>query len=239
MTSDIAESSDATRPQERPQQRQPGGWYRFGLVDLLILTVAVGVWVGVYANRQRYVALEQQLKILRREAGFLTVDDNSRINARQVPRVRYEESAWRFYLPPGYSYRLAAATREIGPKNLPAASHIAPLKPGRHFLLLTHHAADDKSQNFTVTADGRSAFVIQETPDWNTTGSFSSTGVTKEQMAFDVGQPVILRRTRVHLPGKTKNASLSPKHKAVNGLLLWIVGTPEAEDSVGEPPARK
>src|SRR5688500_3942876 len=87
-----------------------GNWIRlrFTLRAFLLVSAFGALVLSHVITSQRLRRTEDELIELRKEAGYLTIDDDARIHAVRLPTLEALEWRWRLYLPPGRSYGLYA-----------------------------------------------------------------------------------------------------------------------------------
>jgi hypothetical protein len=109
ITSDVLPPHSATEPDTPP----PGSTAptalrpRFSLLTMLLIVTITGLALVVVLLWGEVGPLREEVRRYRAEAGFLTIDDPSRLSGIQV-RTKEDGWKWRVYFPPGVNYKVYA-----------------------------------------------------------------------------------------------------------------------------------
>jgi hypothetical protein len=95
----------------------------YSLLGMLLLVLVVAVIIGYVVNAGRLHKAEQELQILRQEAGHLTIEDRTKFNAVTVPVEEPNTWRWRIFLPKGHRYSWQIATKDIPQNSLPKGGY--------------------------------------------------------------------------------------------------------------------
>lgn len=203
----------------------PGGRNRWqvGIRTLVLLTAACAVWLTFFVNRWHNARLESRIRAMHPLAHELMVDDETKIAVVKLEEMWMDENQWDLHLPVR-GYRLCMATREIDRLGYPSVLKSAPLKPGRHRLVLVQER-DTTTYHLSVRCDDAMLVNADEPAEWNPNkgseggGDFSQS----EQMAAD--KPFVLYRKRFMKPDGKPGYSSTPSGPT-EGLMIWIEPVP-------------
>lgn len=192
-------------------------------MTLLLLTAAVGIWAWNFRMVQQTTQWEYEINVLRRAAGELAVDDPRQMAVIQRRPEWRGDLQWDVFLPPGREYSLYLATRDIDQRGgfEGLTPRQAKLPPGKHRIQLKYTEAADGKWDIGILREGQPLLESTETPDWQTSTSFSWSQPVRIGETLQRAAParLPLRRLAFNIPDAT--GSSSPRGPA-NGLLVWI-----------------
>jgi hypothetical protein len=193
--------------------------WQVGLQTLFLLMAAIAVWITVFVNRRHNAWLQGRITAIRPVARQLIVEDPAKIAVVKQEEYWYDENRWELYLPPGRSYRLCLATRDVDQDGLAPPVQTAPLPPGRHLLALDQEQGPD-SWRLTASWDQTGRLTAEEPREWNPSSGSMGGGQHSICTQLPPDQPLILFRRRFTRPDG-KGSFASPDGPC-EGILLWI-----------------
>ena len=117
---------------DSPAARRP----RYTLRVLFVAVAAIALvatWINTYRIAERNRLLESENRRLRNEVGALSVEDETRFHAIQIPTNNELEWAWRIWIPEGRSYRVRSCGGQIPKQGFPKfGGTIVISQPGEH-----------------------------------------------------------------------------------------------------------
>jgi hypothetical protein len=236
----------------RNTQRHPV--FQFSLWRALVLLAFVGVLTAALVNawklRQathQIAAASTEIRSLRNELGYLTIDDRDRIQVRQIKTLDRLTWKWRIFLPAGYSPAFSYSLDGIKREGLPERQSCwfeTPfgIETGPSLNLTTPGKSLAQPTEFTFTVairdDPRTGWMLLQEgfPDGQSMGSpiteaaawiednpGLSTAITggPDTASFGIDDPIPLLRLRVHRE-RDDGSSYLFVDDPVNGLILWV-----------------
>jgi hypothetical protein len=198
--------------------------FRFGLLELLLVTAAVAVWIPAILALQAIPALKSEIQVMRQATLDLVVDDPTQLTARALPTVWANMNAWKYNAPDGVALQLRLATEGINSLALPADYQAVSLPAGKHTIQLKM-TRDDQGLHNLVLIDGQLVLDKHHPPEWLTgSSSTRSSDVTNSANAFALNRVVRLRSEQAdinHPLERYGNADV-PREYDHKGLVLWI-----------------
>lgn len=197
--------------------------WQVGIRTLVLVIATFAVWMTVLINRRQVARLESRIAAIRPLAHELLVEDEKKIAIVKLAEKWMDENQWDLHLP-AREYRLCIATRGIDREGFPASEASAPLKSGRHRLVLLQ-GRDQSAHRISVVCDGTPIVTVDEPIGRNQWmgseggGQFS----TIEQLAAD--KPIVLYRKRFMKPTGKKGFSQTPTGPT-EGIMVWIEPLP-------------
>lgn len=106
----------------------PSSGPRFSLLAFLLAVTVVCLAVALWNTSTRLNSAESELRKLRNEAGYLTIDDRSKLHAVAIDTGEPNTWRWRMFVPKGVRYEWNIACEDIpmhSPPARPAASAVS------------------------------------------------------------------------------------------------------------------
>lgn len=198
--------------------------FRFGLLELLLITAAIAAWIPVIVARRQIPVLETDIQLMQRATTDLIVEDETKLTVRALQSVWQDMGVWKYQIPPNANLELRMATEGINSLGLPQEFQTVALPAGQHTIQLKN-IHNSEGQESIVSLDGVSVMWQQHPADWIASGaSSSSTEVQNESGTYPLSEKLTLRETRYtwnHPLAKYQHAYVSPDHDH-KGVLLWI-----------------
>jgi hypothetical protein len=236
---------------------------RFSLLTTLLLTTIVGLAIVVTLFWREIGPLRAEVRRMRTELGFLTIDDPDRACAISVPTYEDDTWKWRIYLPVGGQYSLCTSSghlpsRAAHPGNSwfdevrITGSGMATnggsfegeillearlVKENDEWHLVTNYSGIGGSGIRTPGKNKES--IYQPSGDW-LSGPYRSTSsdVTLDQKSFEPGQSILLlhivRPKITETPGGLRTGR-RPQGSA-DGIAVWIEQQPPSPSAGGNSP---
>ena len=230
---------------------------RISLLTLLLLT-AIAAMAIVIAQLWREVGpLRAEVRRLRSEVGYLTIEDPTKAYAISVPTFEENSWRWRIFLPPGRMYalnersgRLPApsqhpgdewfdAVKRHGSGSSSSGSNLSGeftleaklIKQDDRWLLVTQFTKSDGDSS--TRSGGRTSIHPDEWLSEQRSRPTRSDVPAVDQKTFDRDAPILLLHRMEPLITETEGGftSRTPEGPA-NGFVLWI------EAQAPEPPAK-
>ncbi len=231
-----------------------GPVFQFSLWRVLVLLAFVGVLTAALVNAWKLRQATNQIAVasaeirsLRNELGYLTIDDRDRIQIKQIKSPDPLTWKWRIFLPAGYSPAFSYSLNGIEREGLPERQSCwfeTPfgIETGPTLHLATPGKPLARPEEFTFTVairrDPRTGWILLQEgfPDGQSMGSpiteaaawiednpGLSTAVTggSDTASFGVDEPIPLLRLRVHQE-REDGSSYLLVNDPVNGLILWM-----------------
>jgi hypothetical protein len=204
-----------------PPARRP----RFTLRVLLFVVALVALIVSLintYRIAQRNRLLEAENQRLRNEVGELSIEDETRFHAIQVPADNEFEWAWRIWIPEGHSYRVRVASGQIPKEGFPQSGGTLYLREAGEHVVRYRIRRDPRNNQWQGTLQTTGGSVGSGSHPWVEWNQRTATtgGVGTSTQSFPAGQPgqqIELARYRV------SQASSSDKiEDPAAGFLIWL-----------------
>lgn len=210
------------------QVARPSRWPRISLRAWLLLVALVASLGSNLVTAWRLNQSEHDLRKLRDEAGYLTIEDSDQIHVVEWLQTESNVWRWRVFLPEGHKYSLHRRVGEIGrddfggAKTFGITSDLLPgeyvvtlrLGPNAEIYLGCKGASGGGDVVSTLSeAEARRCFEGAGGYQMSVTGSSGT-------QAFSVDKPVplIRRRATIRPPGGGSVPSDGP----TPGVLIWI-----------------
>ncbi len=195
--------------------------FRFSLRRLLIvLTVAVLVLSHGLSSYRLYQA-EKELAILRREGGFLQIQDESQVQFVALPQVAENTYRWRVHVPQGANYVSRVAVNDLPPEGFPADGDGMEVRAGEQVLgfELVERADGECDIHLRCGVAHTLCLLAPDDEDWLNKGLLVIPDMRGrfETEAFDVGDKKLLLQMRVAPPGESPFNTTSAR-----GLMFWL-----------------
>jgi hypothetical protein len=98
---------------------------RFSLLGLFALVTIVALAVALYLTQSRLALAQAEVQRLRRETGYLTIDDPTQVHVINVPTTDAMHWRWRIYLPGGHDFGVFAHRGTFDKRGFPAQGVLA------------------------------------------------------------------------------------------------------------------
>lgn len=206
----------------RGRQRR---WLRFGLLDLMLLTLVVGAWLPTYIAWQRIPALRNDVERMRAMTDHLPVLDKSKLCIRELPAIWHQLDGWKYYLPENASMELRLATEEINSLGDPSDYEVAALPAGIHTIHLKHVGLPKGGNATTLYIDGEAVIKREHPPGWNQSGGGTSTSsVSSGTTVHAIDETLVLQQMEYSFSNPKQNNSWVslPDGYDARGNRLWI-----------------
>lgn len=92
---------------------------RFSLRTFLLVVVGLCVGVGYYHTSRRLREAERELRALRDEVGYLSVEDRTQLHAISIDTDEPNTWRWRLFVPKGHRYSWNIACENIPQNDVP------------------------------------------------------------------------------------------------------------------------
>ncbi len=211
--------------------------FRFGLLELLLMTAAIAVWIPAWLAFRIIPRLEADVQIMRKATLDLVVEDPTQLTVRALPSVWRKMDIWKYYAPAESELELRLGTEGISARGLPVDYQAVSLPFGEHLIQLKR-TKDANGFHNSLYIDGKMLLEKHHPNSWlNSSSSSSTSDVENESLTFPLAEVVKLCEERaspnhpisksgfrvVHLEG-------DQDHK---GLALWI--SPSAREVQAAP----
>ncbi|MEM1070366.1 MAG: hypothetical protein AAGI63_15800, partial [Planctomycetota bacterium] len=104
--------------------------FRFGLLELLLLTAVVATWLPFALTRRQIPEFESQIQAMRLASTDLVISDGTELNLRVLPSIWNNISSWKYFAPPGADLELRLATEGINSVEFPTEYEAVSLPVG-------------------------------------------------------------------------------------------------------------
>ena len=216
---------------------------RFSLLTVLLLTTIVGMAIVLVVQWRELGPLRAEVRRLRDEVGYLTIDDDTRPHAIQIDTGEPNHWRWRVYIPAQGKYGLHTRRDHIPQRGLPTGSGSGGwslLEAGEHRLDLwlkpDRTNGDRLMGRLQVSNGGNSTFTLLERDhDWifnEETGnsSYGWSGIGEGTRSFPPDRPFELFRLRaddIEILGRDAEGNVNSwSNKTIEepceGLMIWI-----------------
>jgi hypothetical protein len=207
-------------PRERTPPRNSLRPWRWSLTTLLLVMSVAAVWVRVIQVSRQNRELRRRIETMRVLAHELVVEDPEQYALLKQPAEWHGENIWRAYLPPGKSYTMHLATRDLGSNDFPFPAASANLAAGEYVIELRRTRQDQRGWRIQVLVNGAELLGLDEKSDWESSPSFGSQGAGLLSAQSPTTRPLLLERMRFY-----SIDTQTGKHSSTefaNGILLWI-----------------
>ena len=200
--------------------------FRFGLLELLLMTAAIAVWIPPLLALRKIPELETDIQIMRRATLELLVEDPSQLTIRALPTVWQQMHVWKYSIPAAAGLELRMATEGLCSLALPTDYQAISLPAGEHVIRLKK-TRDNAGFHNLLYMDGELVLEKHHPDSWlDSSTSSSTTDVGALSQTFSPNGLIKLLEVRAepNHPLKTigsRNLQLEGEqdHK---GLALWI-----------------
>lgn len=218
---------------------------RFSILTALLLLTIAGLAVTVWRQSFEAEPLRQEVRRLRQELGHLTIDDENKIYAIQVPSVSANAKRFRVYLPKNRKFVLRSRIHTIAGRppgqarkdwfaNLDGSGGTSTLDSGEFTIEVFVERPDEKSDhwNLRYNINGRGGGAYGSVMPWlDDRRRWTSEAEARfdEQNERDADDGLVLFELRQgdlkEFPG---GFSVTPpdKTKEQPGVMLWIEPAP-------------
>ncbi len=199
---------------------------RFGLLELLLITAAIAVWLPALLAFRTIPGLVTDIQVMRKATMDLLVEDPTQLTIRALPSVWQKMEVWKYYAPPEAALELRMGTEGMSACALPLDYEAVSLPAGKHLIQLKS-TRDETGFHKTVYIDGEILLEKHHPNSWLNYGSSSSTtDLEGTSQTFPLTEVVKLRDERA-LPNnpiakggyRVVQLEGDQDHK---GLALWI-----------------
>jgi hypothetical protein len=236
---------------------------RISLFAAFLLTTIVGMAMVVALQWREIGPLRTEVRRLRSELGYLTIDDPKRACAVSVPSFEDDTRKWRIYLPVGGQYSICSRSGNLpsrpghlgnswfdevrksgsGMSSTGTSLHGEFLLEGRlikendSWVFVTNYSQSDGSMK---TSSQSKDSIYQPSGDWlsDRRSRITSSDVAFDQKSFEPGKSILLlhlvRPEITDLPGGG-HKSKTPQG-AADGFSIWIEQQPPATKSPAPAP---
>ena len=204
--------------------------FRFGLLDLLLITALLAAWISAFQSTSRAERLSEQVKSMRISSDRLRIQDLSRLHIKRLMSLSYETKIWKIYVPSvdqAGEFSLVFATEEITNAGLPDTElQTLPLAPGEHLIEVKKQIRSDSESRFLVTVDDQEVIKKTHPAGWHLGGGSSEYG-TRELGTWVAPSNELanLLRSRTMQAMSANSWTSTPPEVPVNGTFLGIIPT--------------
>ncbi|MEM8670862.1 MAG: hypothetical protein AAGG48_25260 [Planctomycetota bacterium] len=198
--------------------------FRFGLLELLLLTAVVATWLPFALTRRQIPELESQIQAMRLASTDLVISDGTELNLRVLPSIWNNISSWKYFAPPGADLELRLATEGINSVEFPTEYEAVSLPVGEHSIHLKV-TQDDGGHHSEVFIDDEIVLQKHHGPAWmDSYGSSSSGDASMQSIAYPINDPLNLKLQRYSIkhPLKKYESVEIPDEYDNKGNYLWI-----------------
>ena len=202
---------------------------RFTIRGLLIAVIIVAMSLALGLAYRELIPLRREVKRLRDQAGILTIEENSKLNAIAIETYTPIAWKWKVWIPADKHFRLRFAAKEVPIRGAfparPATTNIVAEATGREIEIVAKiEKRIDGSVRLAVTQGPGTMYasIDPQNAGWLLTSSGSTTqGVGKmHRLHNDRDKPLVLLRKRFfYTPGTIPP---TPNPKTTDGVMIWI-----------------
>lgn len=221
---------------------------RFSLRTILFVIALVACGITIWQLWRELAPLRAEVRQMRAQLGFLSVDDESRPYAIQIHEWDDEIWRWRIYLPPSGKYKLYQAGGQL-PANggTPDQAWLQTILSSPNLRRSALHSAALQGQ-FTLearlspdgtgwllrTAPGGGGSTYRFKDNWLAdeivrTSTVHSNVRTRQQREFKPGEPILLFyvakpeiTTTPAQPGRVQQQHYDLPKESAEGIVLWL-----------------
>jgi len=197
---------------------------RFSLLQMLLLTTLVAVWIPVIVAWLQIPKLQSEIATMRSLSTQLIVNDEQKLTVRSLPGISPDVSSWKYHTPPDSNLEIRLAT-EISHDDGRPAKHVAALLPSGEHSIHLKTTSDDEGHHTWVYLDQEVLLEQHHPPEWVTArGSTSSGGVSGKSKTYPLTEPqdLLIRRFNFSHPIQKNQSSEIPREYDNQGTYLWI-----------------
>lgn len=211
--------------------------FRFGLLELLLMTAAIAVWIPAWLAFRIIPCLEADVQIMRKATLDLVVEDPTQLTVRALPSVWRKMDIWKYYAPAESELELRLGTEGISARGLPVDYQAVSLPFGEHLIQLKRTRDGNGFHNF-LYIDGEMLLEKHHPKSWlNSESSSTTTDLDNASQTFPLTAIVRLREERASPNHPIRNSGYrvvqlegDQDHK---GVVLWI--SPSAKEVEAAP----
>ena len=211
---------------------------RFSLRTFFLVVTAVCFAVGLYVFGKRYIEIQREVRKLRSEVGYLTIDDPSKVHVLAIDTGEPDTWRWRIFIPQGHRYSWHIAAENIPRDDVPktggtsgvsnepywehdnevlATARLRRVDANQWRLSIESRIGDSKDQMF-----GTSLQIPDDKLQWMATVSSTDGRVAGNSGAqiFDPAGPIILLQRR---PCEQQpDGNYAPSPNPMPGFMIWL-----------------
>jgi hypothetical protein len=222
---------------------------RISLLTAFLLTTIVGLVIAVALFSREIGPLRTEVRRLRSEIGYLSIDDPNRACAVSVPTFEDDTWKWRIYLPVGGQYSICSRSGHLpsrpghsgnswfdevqkagsGMSSMGTSLHGELLLEGRlikendTWIFVTNYSQSDGSMK---TSSKSKDSIYQPSGDWlsDRRSRITTSDVAFDQKSFEPGQSILLLhlvRPEITVTPGGGHTSKTPQGPA-DGVAVWI-----------------
>lgn len=220
---------------------------RFSLLTALLLTALVACGITIWQLWHEIEPLRSQVRRMRTELGFLSIEDPLVAQAIQVGTGEVDHWKWRIYLPQGGKYELFIYSGTIPPNNpnqnqnwfdavkKSGSGLSGTIRDGEFVFDVKLIKEGDRWFVATSNANGMSFGKMSVTGDWLSQeighGMLSSIASNKPSL-FQPDQPILLMSMLEPVVTRSGNSvSWTSPTGPANGIVIWIEQHPPASNA--------
>jgi hypothetical protein len=213
---------------------------KFSLRTLLIVVALVCFAIGTYVVGTRLANAEREVRKLRNESGFLTIDDRSKVHVIALGVDEANTWRWRLFIPKGHQYSWNIAAEKIPKNDVPEKAEIRGISNEAYWeqdneVLVTARLRQGEDKNWRLSVESRigdsknqmsgaALQIAKEKMQWMIDGRASSTDgrVTGDRgvAVFDPKGPIILLQRRP--TERQPDGSYLPSPNPMPGYMVWL-----------------
>ncbi|MCO8122030.1 hypothetical protein NHH03_09800 [Stieleria sp. TO1_6] len=200
---------------------------RFSLLELMVVTGIVAVWLPTFFAAREIPSLENQVQQMRALTSDLSIIDENEWSIRTLPGIWHNIHGWKYYLPAGAEMELRLATEGINSQGDPEEFQSVDVPSGIHTVHLKNTRSHDREYITEVFLDDKQVLRQIHPEQWLESSGSTSSGspVESTSEAFPLDKPVCLRQMRlIESNPQTRFRSFnSPQEYDAKGNLLCLV----------------
>jgi hypothetical protein len=215
-------------------------WFQFQLRTILVFIAFVGLLVAQVATIQRARRLEGQNRDLsaensklRVEAGYLEIEDPSKVAVLRIQNFDELTWQWKIWLPKG-DWSVNFDIHDIAPQGVRNGSYTGWVSGDREIVGYTTLRKDVDGvwklrnrldqQQIGCDLEPSHGLVKQHDGGGRRTGYTATIAGDKSQESFDQQEPVVLLRLRAHEIVTTPNGTVESRDtfKSSDGIMVWL-----------------
>lgn len=193
---------------------------RFSLRSLVVAITFVAMAIALWQLYIELAPLRSEVARLRNEVGELSVEDDSKLHAIEIPQRDEFTWKWRVWIPAGRKYELLVRSENIPKEGLPMPEGTITISEFGEMWVMYRIARDPRDNTWRGSTSTRTGSVGSDQHDWVEWGSRVSTdeGVNQSTLVGDPAKPLVLARKRV---SKTVTSSQNIEDPAA-GFMIWL-----------------
>jgi hypothetical protein len=215
-------------------------WFQFRLSAILVVIVIVGLCVAHFRATRLALELESRNRDLesintklRAEAGYLEIDDPSKVVVLRRQNLEENTWQWKLWLPPG-RWRVSCLTEGIPRQGVPDCGSNGPLDGDREVpAYVTLRKGPDGRSTLSFRVDTTGIGTVVEPSNWlikrlDGSSDFNTRSTIiagdKAQEEFDPSKPVVLMRLRAWVVVATPSGGWEGQDKSdlSDGIMVWL-----------------